>query len=229
MTLRLQLSSSQRDDLKIIAEIGPERMAEVTRSLQQRTGVLLRAAELRVVLLERQLEGRQARAIVRQVIALRTLRRQRRIEILAITQAVTEALRSARWDERELAAWERVRPSLDELLSLEAIGIVTKALHLSFDYTNWLEDFRILTDVRPVYDDLHSKMVGAIISQVLRVDFQSSDGSHTLSIALSEEDVNVIQTAAEEALKKAREAKRLLSEKLQLKAFIAGEENYDAD
>jgi hypothetical protein len=231
MKLRLHLTTSQKDDYKIIAGIDPGRLAVAADALKTQERRMLRPAEIRAAL-SPPLDVHEARAVVQQVVALLTLKRRRRLlDPEALTQAVTEALRStpAKWNAEDLERWDTVRPAFERIVSAEPVMVVAKALHLSFDYANWLEGARILTDIRPVFDDTHREILGAIISHVLRLDFGSDDGSHTVSVAMTEEDVEMLRQACEESLKKSREAKQLATDRLDISAFIAGEENYDLD
>lgn len=231
MKPRLYLTRASINDLAAIAEIGPDKLKQVVGRLSQPPGgTLLKVGELRAVL-EDVLPGPQAQAILRQVITLLTTSRRQHYTESGIPEAVTEALRrqATAWSPGQFADWERVEPVFGTLLGVEAVSTVAKALDLSFDYANWLDGVRIITDVRPVYNKAHDDIIGAVISQVLRLEYTSDDGPHTVSIALSEQDVEEICRVCREAKAKADRAQVLAKDRWKLKAFVSGSENYDPD
>jgi len=126
-------------------------------------------------------------------------------------------------------AWEERRPSLKATLTDPRFVMVTKALELSYDYMNLLQSTMIITDVRPLYDDATGGQVeGLIITFTLRMIFNSTDGQHSLSIALDKADIDRLEKQCRRALVKADSARERIAIPADLPALISGSQDDDA-
>lgn len=85
-----------------------------------------------------------------------------------------------------------------------------------------LQNARIITDVRPVFNEEGSEIEGAIVSFTLRLHYDNIGGSESLSVALDEGDVQKMLATCQRALKKAQVAQALLLKSGIQKTFIAG-------
>jgi hypothetical protein len=123
-------------------------------------------------------------------------------------------------------AWEERRPSLKAILADPRFLMVTKALELSYDYMNLLQFTRIITDVRPLYDDATGDQVeGLIITFTLRMIYNSTDGQHSLSIALDKADIDRLEEQCRRARAKANSARERLAIPAGLPALISGSQD----
>lgn len=93
--------------------------------------------------------------------------------------------------------------ALSRLLSTNAIRRAAKAIELSYDYANLLRNARIITDLRPLFDDDVTKIEGSIVSYTLRLHYDSADGEHDVSLALDQRDIKNLKDQCERALLKA--------------------------
>jgi hypothetical protein len=231
MKLRLQLAKQQRDDLVAIVAIPDDRFEAAVSALQARSYPTVRPGALRSALADSGLSQDEAAVLTRQALSLRSIVQRRLVTPEETSEAVVAA-----WDyqptggEHEAAeANEKLQKRLTSLLTTEAVAVASKALQLSFDYVNTLDNLRILTDVRPVFSESQDKLVGGIISQVLRVDYLTDDGPHTISIASNAKDIESLRDACDAAIKKARQLKVHLSREHEDRVFLSGEENHDPD
>jgi hypothetical protein len=224
--LKLQLAQSQRADLQRVLAVDVTRLRQAAERLQG-SPHLLRPAELRDRLTEF-VGGDAARALTRLLLALLTFRRSRRGAVAELQAAVHEAVQEDEVLSSETRqAWIAARPTFDMLLGAEGSHSVAKSLQLSLDHANLLDDLRIICDIRPVFDDRQSEVVGGIISHILRVEYFSDDGPHTLSLAMSDDDLNRLADTCRTAKLKAEKLREGLTKGLKIRAFIGGEENYE--
>jgi hypothetical protein len=79
--------------------------------------------------------------------------------------------------------------------------------------------------VRPVYSPDRDKIIGGIICNKLRIDYEDEDRVKSLSIAIDQDEIQKLQKICDDALTKIEQASSLLSE-AKLPSFISGEE-YD--
>lgn len=125
-------------------------------------------------------------------------------------------------------------PQLRQLFQADAIRTVSKATDLAYDHANLFQGARIVTDIRPVFNDLDDdqlKMDGAVVSYTLRMHFDNRDGNHSLSIALDESDVLVLKDQCERALQKAKIAFSRMSQPqvIGIPTVISGEDIDEPD
>ena len=168
----------------------------------------------------------EANILMRQLMSLYTLRRQRGVSAKELLEGLSRSITTAepRWNDEEISRWNALEPQLQSLLSLSVVWTVVKGLDLSYDYTNLLQNAKILTDIRPVFDEDASNIQGAVVSYTLRLYFDSLEGSKSLSIALDEKDVEKLLKVCERALKKAKTAKNFMHKHDVKRTFIPGEE-----
>lgn len=113
-----------------------------------------------------------------------------------------------------------------QLLSLPFILSSAKAVDLSYDYQNLYRSSRVLVDIRPIFDDTRSDLVGGIVSFVMRLDYSNGPMGHTLSVAMDMPDILQLKAACEIALQKARASQGFLEKKGHLMSFIVGDETH---
>lgn len=223
---KLKISETQSEQLKRLCAVGPDPLKAALAELSKLQKPLLRPKELRAAL-RTTLDPEIAQILVQHLIGLLSLQRKYNPTPKEIVSNLTENVDKSDWAEDEKKRWKEIAPVFEKFLSLELVEIVAKALDLSFDYTNLLEKSRILTDIRPVYSEGKIEIIGGIITQTLRLRYQSEDQEQSLSLALDEDDIEWLRDACDQAIKKAEKAKHLFVTQCQLSAFIVGEEATD--
>jgi hypothetical protein len=91
---------------------------------------------------------------------------------------------------------------LTQLLSIGRIERSGKIEQLKTDYQNILEDAKILTDLRPVFDKPGDRPVGFIVTHTLKIVTHESGEHKELFFALDRDDVLTLKRTAERALEK---------------------------
>lgn len=228
MPTRLTLRQRQLEDLVLLRDLGSDTLAAINATISQLTGPPLRPQELRQAIAE-VIPDREPDVdrITSQLLSLFALRRHRRLSTQEVLDGLLfgiERIREpeARWSAEEKARWESIQPQLLELLSQENIWTVAKAVDLSYDYANLFQGGRIVTDIRPVFNSDGSEMKGAVVSFTFRLYFDNPEGDHSLSIAMDQGDVRILQVECERALSKARAAQEGMTRGQELRTIIAG-------
>lgn len=229
MPIQIRIRPSQLSDLSILRDIGAETIQSIIDKWNNIDPPPIRISELKRAL-DDVLSNRtkEVSAILGQVMSLYTIRRQRELSaedlLEGILYGITTADSSERWNNEEISRWKTLEPQLRELFSLSTIWTVAKAMDLSYDHANLLQNIKIINDVRPIYDEDASNIDGAIISYNLRLYFDSIEGSKSLTIAMDENDVKDLQKKCERALRKAKTIKNFMLTHEIKRTFICGEE-----
>jgi hypothetical protein len=223
MGFQIRPAPHQIPDLKRIVALGPVRLNSVHARLVELSGiipdpaVMLRATKEVV-------EGSDAEALIRQLLSLRGIARQSGQPIEAIVAGLGEALANESEGTRiDPPDWQLVRVQLASLLELESVRLATTAIELSYDYANLLQRTKILTDIRPIFNDAADTITGAVVSFTLRLRYTNADGERDLSIALDESDIRILADQCDRAITKAGAARSQMSGKCGVPVAIFGE------
>ncbi len=141
-----------------------------------------------------------------------------------LLEAISNSLPSLGWNDDRLRLWHECNPVVGRLIQSAPVVLSTKARDLSEDFERVLSNTRILTDMRPVYDDA-DKIVGVDITQTLRIDYVSPSDNNpkTISFVLDHKDIDKLRVDCERAIKKADSAKTVLKLQFNDEIIMRGE------
>jgi len=211
----------------MIATLDIETLRQIVSRVQSLTPAPLQPSRLRSELLP--LLGKQdsiADAIIRQMLGLYALMGQQGLNLDQLISGLRSGIESARpkWTSEEITAWNEREPMLRDLLSTDAVRVVDKVLHLSYEYANVLQAGRIITDIRPVFTSDALSLEGAIISHKLFIRYWNVEGQKTFTATLDEDDVKSLSKQCERALLKAKTIAATLTKGTVIRPVIPGEE-----
>ena len=112
---------------------------------------------------------------------------------------------------------------LQSLVDDKCVRLAATAIELSYDYANLLRRTKVLTDVRPIFNDAGDGIDGAVVSFTMRLRYSNADGEHDLSIALDENDIKTLQEQCQRAILKARTASAMMVDRCEIAAIVSGE------
>jgi hypothetical protein len=171
----------------------------------------------------------QAAQVAPQLLGLYGGKRLNRWTPRQFVQNLTRDLRlvgEGAWTGEQLEKWRQLDPLLEDLFGIEQLDTASKAVDLAYEYANLFQSARVVTDIRPVFDESASEIAAAVISQTLRLYFSSEEGEHSLSVALDQQDLERLRDSCDRAIKKARTAQKLVGG-CEVPASIAGEPDED--
>lgn len=209
----IRLSDSQVEDVAVVCGVGADGLIRLQQEID-RDGGTVRPAKI-VEIIKRQVGSDKAQSFRRVLFSFVTIGRRGFIPVSDVLIGVGDAL-SKKWDNGQLQKWRDCQTGLLGLLSSKSLSLATKARDLSFDFEKVCLAARILTDIRPVFDDERNKIVGAEITQTLRIEYSSPEGDHeNISMALDARDIERLKTSCEQAIRKADAARALVSDKVE--------------
>ena len=103
-----------------------------------------------------------------------------------------------------------VTTKFTSLLSLSALERASKIDQLKTDHQNIFYDAKILTDLRPVFNEPKDQPVGAIVTHTLKVIFHEFGEHKELYFSLDAEDISTLKKIAERANEKMASLQALL-------------------
>lgn len=226
MSLQIRATAHQLADLKRIVDLGPDRLASVREKLLSISSPPLRP-QLLLDAVKEVLASDDAEALVRQLLALHGVMRQSGNRASQVVSGIRAAIDQHGDVGIPIDDWTRVQESIEELLETNSVRFAATAIELAYDYANLLRWTKVLTDIRPLFNDAADVVEGAVVSYTLRLRYDSADGEHDLSIALDTADIEKLADQCKRAIRKANTAKSLMEDKCKVAATIFGEVSND--
>ena len=169
----------------------------------------------------------QARNVVNQILAFQNLRQDLRLSADEVHGTVLESLESLdkpEWKER-IEIWKSQKRHIIEVIEeVHPLSIIQKSIRLSHSHQNVLHDTRIITDLRPVFDDSAQSIKQITMTFTLDVDFYDGTENRSIYFALDAIDVINLRKACERAEAKILTTKRTMLS-LESPLVVAGEED----
>ena len=113
------------------------------------------------------------------------------------------------WPDTYTKRWSELKDAVVSLLSLDVLDIESKAGHLIGERANWVTSLRILSDVRPVFDDTANEMKASLLVNTLVVRFTDASGVRAAYFAIDPTDLDQL----EDQIKRARRKNALIAQK----------------
>jgi hypothetical protein len=229
MPTQIRLIPQQIADLAGIRKLGAERVRSVVEHLRG-----LEVTPLRPEALQEDFatalggDTRAAECLLRPILALSQLLRQRELSVGEVLDGLRFAVATAdpAWSDDEVAAWNAVEPHFAELFRAKSVRTVSKALDLAYEHANLFQSARIVTDIRPIFNDVDDEQMeidAAVVAFTLRLHYDNREGNHSLSVALDEADVRMLKYQCERALHKAELARGRMQDMAGVPTIISGE------
>jgi len=227
MPPQIRLHSSQVADLAVIRDTPLPTLTAITEHLRTADPRPMRPEDLHREIT--QVLGADnsdaAKRIMRPLLALQAIIRQRRLSADEAIEAVRLALQSANppWEAAQVERWRQAEPNFKQLLTVPAVRLVSITLDLMYEHENLLQSARVVTDIRPVFSDDANSIEGSVVSHTLRLRYDSTEGDHSISIAMDEADIRELERQCKRALLKARTAAALMRGKAEIQTVISGD------
>ena len=204
-----RLTSAQADEVTAVSALGSEKLTVVADAVES-LGATIKSSTLREAI-ARASDAEVAPAIQSFLLGIAMVRRRAGATVADLLKGLDAALARIKRSPEQMEQWNSVRPIVERLLSSKSLTTISKAMDLAYDFEDLCIGSRILTDMRPVFDDQRAEIIGTIITQTLRVDYTSQTGTqNTISISMDEKDIEQLKKACESALQKAVNAKKLI-------------------
>jgi hypothetical protein len=228
MPPQLRLHPSQQADLAEIRDTSPELLRAIAERFRATTPRPMRPKEMHREITQVLGDKPEAASrIIRPLLSLQAIIRQRGLTADEVVDAVRHALEGSdpRWEAGELERWRSVESLFKQLLISPVVRLVSTTLDLMYEYENLLQSARVVTDIRPVFSENASRIDGSVVSHTLRIRYDSTEGDHSISIAMDESDMRELEKQCKRALLKAQTARILMAEQANVPTVISGDDS----
>lgn len=198
-TLKIKPAQDQLNKLLRCAEINPDDLASLVAHIDELSDPPLHPEDLSKEFQE-YLPQEEKELLLELLLSFNMIARKSESKPVEVTRAIRSSFENS--DDQD--KWDEVAIHFRSLLSSTPIRLVTKVMELSYDYANLLRNARILTDLRPLFDQEGMEVEGGVVTHTLRIQYSSEDGSHELSLAMDFLDIKRLKNQCERAMTKAQ-------------------------
>jgi hypothetical protein len=228
MAARMTLSDRQIGDLQGICRLPTTVIQSIHDFVAMAANPPLHPEQIRNGLPQPDSQRDDVTALIRMVLGLINVARHLRWTAEQVLDAAGDSVSEKCETEPAFnrTSWNERVPVLASILNNSRFQTVAKAVELSYDYMNLLQTARVITDIRPLYDDpTGEELQGLIVTYTLRLMYTSAGEPHTLSIALDDPDLDRLEEQCRRARTKARTVLKGIARPLELPALITGRQD----
>jgi hypothetical protein len=226
-TINLKVTKVLGEDLTALCSLGEKTVQKISEGLHASDQTIIKPADLRSAL-GAAVDSDAAQVVERVVVGLSNLRRQSHLTVEEVLQSLENAIRLLDWDDDLLKSWAASRGALKTLLDEPSVNVTAKAVDLLYDHDHFFVEARILTNIRPIFDDKRDSVLGAAINQVLRLEYSNTKGERTnVTLAMDEDDIKWLRSACDDALLKGKTLAREIADKWKIGSLTIDELNND--
>jgi hypothetical protein len=110
---------------------------------------------------------------------------------------------SPSWLNRYASPWSEVAAHLEPLFAPgQFLRAASKAIELLYERSALLLDFRMLTELRPLYDEEAAKIEALILTNTLVIEYQQGKTEHSLHLSVDYDDLYLMREQLDRVLKK---------------------------
>lgn len=224
----LRISDQSERELEKICEIPPDNLKKVIANLGAVDRPIISPKALRVAI--GSTVGDDAGILVKHLVSLVLLYVKDNREISDIVDALRLTL-SKKWggeDDERMKKWLSIEPDFKMLMTNEHVIIAAKSFELAGDFENSLHSTRIISDIRPVFNQERTAIIGEILCSGLRLDYYNgSYDRNSISIAMSEEDIKHLSEECVKAINKIEVEKKVVKDTMNIETYVSGENIHD--
>jgi len=226
LKLRLAVPKTQIRLLATLRDLTQEQLSSVRAALEALGSTLeITAFELAIAkVLDDDGVAKQTAAAL---LLLSKVRRSYSADAVAVLEAISAdiALRGDqyRWSAEEVASWKRLAPSIAAVVALSTVSVLEKSVELAYSFRSLYRSARVLTDIRPVFNDDGSEVHAAVVTHTLELAYTEDGVTKTLCLAVDAQDLTQLSTICSRAQQKAKAARALMSAGVKVPTSIAGD------
>jgi hypothetical protein len=213
------------DGFRDLIDLGPDRLVRLSKSptLDELTLDVKAVAETlsKTLVFE---SDRIERAITAVLLPLSGMRAAFEMEPSSFLQLLSDLIKkqNLEWYNENSDDWQKIAPFLEPLIAADGFyAILYKVFQLLVHRPALVRDLKILTELRPVYDDEVTSVKAMLMTSTLVINYEENTVSKRLHLSLDEEDLDTLRDQLDRAGRKGQRLEEKVSE-LKIPILIAG-------
>lgn len=199
----LPVSESRLEDLITIVDIGKQKFSNLLTKLANEPITIGSDGLLEIFRAE--LDDQVARVLLSHAASLCLLADEKNVEAIEVIKALISGLKHSNATEDFIMQFEEFSSNFEQLISSDVLYLSIKATNLFAADSNHLHDFKIYSDMRPVFDR-HRKSIKAslLVNSLSITTSDSSENEQKIRVALRYSDLLQISEECKAAILKTK-------------------------
>lgn len=200
--IQVQISEQKINYFKVICNIDIPSFVKIRTAFSEEAENLLSISEFTATLRSTPLRHEQAVALSSTLISLRRLKDRYQCTTRDIVDHISQTFAQRGWTEDEIARWNERAPHIVALVESDLTSITENASDLYWRHINYCQDFKVITECRPVFTNSTEKVVGYVTLNNLYLVFsRGARRESTLAVALGLEQMRGLARELDKAIK----------------------------
>lgn len=216
----LTISTSRISDFDTLSETEAEVFSQLSKQLDGATGTFLSLDDL-INSLATKANPEVAELMVLHATSVQRLSSESGESVDEVIGALKAGLQTSGWDEEKITSCYAIFQTLKTFASSEKLIVASKASDLLF-LTKWhLHNWRIVTDLRPVFDGKRDAIAGMLCTNAIHISYSDgSENDNTLQIPVGIDDLEKLLSEVRSALEKTRKLENEISNKFKIPSKV---------
>lgn len=212
---KLRIPESHREGFKLLSKLNEPNFKKLLKTLSNIDRGTLPDKLSTDISDEIGIEKKVANEISKILFSVYSLKERFEGDTSQLTNELSLALKNANVDIGADSKWKRLEERLNKMLSFDqTIGNTFKALKLLSEYDKIFVDSKIVTDIRPAFNESDNLSTNtALIVHNLKVEYHKADRHEEVYFALDSNDLDKLKKQIERAKKKEEKIKDALKDK----------------
>jgi hypothetical protein len=220
---RIRLTAAHKDELALACELGPGKLKAIAHAIDAAEFTIRRSQIEETI--KAQIGPEKGVVLARLLFGIAGIFRRTSLSAADALDRVEQSLNKDDSEDTRFGNWNECRAQLKLILETRSLSLAAKALDISYDFERVYLAGRLLTSVRPVFDEQRNEIFGSTIVQTLRLEFLAPNGDQSsISVAMDLDDIHKLRDECQRAINKAATAKARVERDCGFEAIIPGEE-----
>lgn len=228
LTLPVSLGDSALRDLSELAKYS-DRIIEINKCALAAGPAASPSAAGKLIAAKTSIPESSVARIVNALSNLRYVQEHLEISAKEVFEHITSAIEyhaPEQWKAEFKDSWDKQKEPIVQMLEKldpdHPLSISRKAEQLTYTQPNLLLESRIITDIRPIFNDAGNAILESIVTHSLVVKYSDGESTKKIHLSMDAEDIATMKRLCERAEKKAITMKKSLKE-LPWPTTVAGE------
>jgi hypothetical protein len=122
-------------------------------------------------------------------------------------ESLNSGLKKYKWNEGKIKDWEKYSILIEKIIGSKSIAFISKIADLALTHENHVHEAKILTEMRPVFDEQKESIKAFVVYNDLIIRFNNGESEKALTLSLTYDDLSQLKKTVDAAIKKTETAR----------------------
>lgn len=211
-----QIPDDHLNGFALLSKLPKDKIAKLIKALKESTIGLFPTKLTKEIAVKTGINRYDVDKIISVLFSLYGLKLKDNKNTLELVDDISESLGNIQSFKISPEALKNFKQNLNELLSLDkSIGMTVKTLSLGSEYEKLFINSRIITDIRPAFENLNGNVNTAIIAHNFKIEYHTGHRHEEVYVSLSSNDLIELKEQIIRAEKKEEIIRKSLGKTLQ--------------